>query len=347
MSITRKKRTPIQPAILTEEDKKRFNKDLLTLAVPLALQNLLGALVGASDALMLGRLNQASIAAVSLANQISFVMSLFTGSVIVPKAPSAKNENVLLRVYAHKDNTDRMVNGFTKNIMMLPYDENAAISDNQAPVISSMFINDEMNFTEGSVVNSSAMLYITATDDMGISVQANTVDNTMTLLLDGGKQSYSDITAYTTTHDGGKQITINFPLENMAEGLHTLTYTVYDMVGNSDTKTITFMVGQYGQVDLVADKLPALLDGEVNFDLDTDLARTPEVIVRVTDATGKLMWMTTSHNFPVTWDMKDMNGNKVPAGLYRYFGTYNDGANYGGTPINKLIVLDPVKTAGE
>lgn len=82
MSITRKKRTPIQPAILTEEDKKRFNKDLLTLAVPLALQNLLGALVGASDALMLSRLNQASIAAVSLANQISFIMSLFTGSVI-------------------------------------------------------------------------------------------------------------------------------------------------------------------------------------------------------------------------------------------------------------------------
>ena len=82
MSITGKKRTPIQPAILTREDKKRFNKDLLTLAVPLALQNLLGALVGASDALMLGRLNQASIAAVSLANQISFVMSLFTGSVI-------------------------------------------------------------------------------------------------------------------------------------------------------------------------------------------------------------------------------------------------------------------------
>ena len=82
MSITRKKRTPIQPAILTGEDKKRFNKDLLTLAVPLALQNLLGALVGASDALMLGRLNQASIAAVSLANQISFIMSLFTGSVI-------------------------------------------------------------------------------------------------------------------------------------------------------------------------------------------------------------------------------------------------------------------------
>ncbi len=77
-----KKREPIPMAVLTAEDKKQFNKELMALAVPLALQNLLSALVGASDALMLGRLNQASIAAVSLANQISFVMSLFSGSVI-------------------------------------------------------------------------------------------------------------------------------------------------------------------------------------------------------------------------------------------------------------------------
>ena len=34
MSISSKKRVPIQPAVLTKEDKKRFNKDLLTLAIP-------------------------------------------------------------------------------------------------------------------------------------------------------------------------------------------------------------------------------------------------------------------------------------------------------------------------
>ena len=63
-------------------DRKQFNKELMALAIPLALQNLLNALVGASDALMLGRLTQDAIAAVSLANQISFVMSLFNGAVI-------------------------------------------------------------------------------------------------------------------------------------------------------------------------------------------------------------------------------------------------------------------------
>ena len=67
---------------MTAAEKKEFNKELLSLAVPLALQGLLSALVGASDALMLGRLTQDAIAAVSLANQISFVMHLFSGAVI-------------------------------------------------------------------------------------------------------------------------------------------------------------------------------------------------------------------------------------------------------------------------
>ena len=67
---------------MEKTDRKQFAKELMALAIPLALQNLLNALVGASDALMLGRLNQDAIAAVSLANQVSFVMSLFNGSII-------------------------------------------------------------------------------------------------------------------------------------------------------------------------------------------------------------------------------------------------------------------------
>jgi Na+-driven multidrug efflux pump len=63
-------------------EKKMFKNELITIAFPLALQSLLNALVGASDALMLGRLTQDAVAAVSLANQISFIMSLFNGSVV-------------------------------------------------------------------------------------------------------------------------------------------------------------------------------------------------------------------------------------------------------------------------
>jgi hypothetical protein len=239
-----------------------------------------------------------------------------------------------------------MVNGFTKKMVMLPYDEQNAIDDDAAPVINTMFINDEMTFANGGFVSPDAILYISASDDQGISVQTNTVDKDMTLLLDGGKVSYSDVNGFATTDDGGRVVNVEYPLANLSEGQHTLTFIVYDLLGHSATRTITFMVGQNMAANIVADKLPAYVDDVVNFDLDAaNMNSNAKFIFRVTDATGKLMWMTNTDSFPVTWDMKDMNGNKVPAGLYRYFGTYNDGTNYGGTPINKLIVLDPVKTA--
>ena len=63
-------------------DKKSFYKELVGLAIPIGLQNLLMALIGATDALMLGRFSQDSVSAVSLANQIAFIMSLFSGAIV-------------------------------------------------------------------------------------------------------------------------------------------------------------------------------------------------------------------------------------------------------------------------
>jgi len=272
---------------------------------------------------------------------------VFKGTMIAPKSLLASDEQVLLRTYAHKDNSDYMVNGATRQITALAYDEELAIQDNQAPVITSMYINDENMASNGESVGNDAMLYITATDDYAINVQSNSMEYAMSLVLDGGKITYRDVSTYMTMGDGGKSISIEFPLENLSEGIHTLTYTVFDLLGNSATRTITFMVGDEGDMTLVADKWPAYRNEEVNFDVETSMTIMPEMTIRVTDATGKLVWMKETSNFPVAWDMKDMDGNKVPAGLYRYFGTYTNGTNYGGTPISKLIVLDAVKRSAE
>ncbi len=59
-----------------------FVRELRKLAVPLALQNLLHALIGASDSLMLGRLTQEAVAAVTLANRLTFLLSLLHGAFI-------------------------------------------------------------------------------------------------------------------------------------------------------------------------------------------------------------------------------------------------------------------------
>lgn len=58
-------------------EKTNFYKKLFSLVLPLALQNLMSAIVSASDAIMLGFLNQDSLSAVSLATQVQFVLNLF------------------------------------------------------------------------------------------------------------------------------------------------------------------------------------------------------------------------------------------------------------------------------
>ncbi len=57
--------------------KKDFYKKLIKLVFPMALQQLMVALVGVSDAVMMVFLNQDSLSAVSLANQVTFVFTLF------------------------------------------------------------------------------------------------------------------------------------------------------------------------------------------------------------------------------------------------------------------------------
>ena len=59
-----------------------FRKKLLRLMIPISLQQLMLALVSASDAFMLGFLNQDALSAVSLAGQVQFVYTLFLFAVI-------------------------------------------------------------------------------------------------------------------------------------------------------------------------------------------------------------------------------------------------------------------------
>ncbi len=62
-------------------DQKEFYKNLTRLALPIMLQSLMLAAVAAGDALMLGKIAQDEMTAVSLATQIQFVQNMFLGAI--------------------------------------------------------------------------------------------------------------------------------------------------------------------------------------------------------------------------------------------------------------------------
>lgn len=63
--------------------KDTLLQKLTTLVLPIAFQQFMLALVNASDAVMLGKLNQDSLSAVSLGGQIVFVLNLFIGAITI------------------------------------------------------------------------------------------------------------------------------------------------------------------------------------------------------------------------------------------------------------------------
>ena len=60
---------------------KTFYQKLIRLTLPIAFQSLMLAAVAACDAIMLGRVEQNAMAAVSLATQVQFVQNMFLYSV--------------------------------------------------------------------------------------------------------------------------------------------------------------------------------------------------------------------------------------------------------------------------
>lgn len=67
----------------TKNYKKEFYSSLFALIIPIAFQNLMTSAAGFVDVMMLGYVNQASLSAVSLANQVQFILNLiFAGLTI-------------------------------------------------------------------------------------------------------------------------------------------------------------------------------------------------------------------------------------------------------------------------
>ena len=271
------------------------------------------------------------------------VNGVFTAKAIIPRYILSTGNDGMVKVYAHQDDSEEMVNGSFNMLRLNSYNENnpLTVHDNTSPTIEAMYFNDEQSFTNGALIPSGSTLYIRATDDYSFNNQAMAVGNTMSLLLDGGKTTYPYVQNYSAMSDEGKALAIEFPMK-LQEGRHTLQYNVYDAAGNKATESISFLVGNGSQLELNVEEEPAVT--EATFDVTTSISTMPQVTIKVLDNVGNLVWNTTTTNFPYTWNLKDNNGNRLPAGVYKYYGTYKGSNSYGGTSIGRLIIIDPYKS---
>ncbi len=263
---------------------------------------------------------------------------IFTGKAILPRHSLNPGSTGLVMVYAHRDNSNDMVSGSSNKIVIGKYSptNSLTVDDNTPPTINAIYFNDKQEFEVCNTVAPSSTLFITASDDFAFNNQSSPIGNSMDIKIDGGKTSIYNVKAYATLSDEGKSLNVEMPME-LEPGDHTLKFTVYDIAGNMTSHTLNFSVSNTQQPQLTVEQEPAV--DKATFHFKSDLNFTPSVLIKVFDSKGYLVWKKTTSDFPFDWDLT-ISGKRMPAGVYTFFGRFNNGTTYGGTTTGTLIVAD-------
>lgn len=258
------------------------------------------------------------------AGRDSVINGEFTLHISMPTEIANNYRPATLNLYAQADNGMEAI-GCNRDFYVYGFNESNDI-DSIAPTIDYMYLNHE-GFENGSVVNESPMLIAQVSDNVSINLSTAGVGHQITLRVDGEKD-YTDVSLYYTPlvseTSSGK---INYPIDNLPDGAHTLKLKVWDTSGNSTEQSIDIKVknGLAPNVfDVYTDANPAYND--VNFYIKHD---RPDAITAVTisiyDLMGRLVWENSNEGLsdmfitsPLTWNLCDFAGRRVNRGIYVY-----------------------------
>ena len=252
----------------------------------------------------------------------------FTVRVIIPSEVNNEIDNdrpSLINLYAYDSRDSLEAKGGNSDFKIYGY-EDKEVPDTIGPTIITMGLNDE-NFVDGSDTNESPLLLATIADDSGVNFSSAGIGHSMTLTLDG-TISYNDLVSYYTPlfAEQGTLGSVSYQLSDLSPGLHTLRLRVWDVYNNVSDKTISFNV-VHGLAPEISDVICASSSSaEASFYVKHN---RPDAVVSVTievyDLMGRKVWSSTQAgrsdmytSTPVTWDLTDGGGRRVPRGIYVY-----------------------------
>lgn len=259
----------------------------------------------------------------------------FEVSGTLPVDVQAQGANVEIQVLVY-DKQKRALHGEIIQGMMNAYDASKAVTDNVAPVITDMYINDAASFREGDVFSKDVTLYASFSDNIALNDQTLSMANTVELLLDGSRvipETVGNISFSSDKKTGKLQVNVT----ELTSGRHTLDLRITDFAGNSTSRKLVFFYNNFTtDYDVTAEEPEAKDVAIFNFDA-FDLE---QATVFVLDATGRLVWKgTTDVNQPMFWELNDLHGNRVPAGVYDYYAQIKGSYGLGASKMKKLVVL--------
>ena len=272
----------------------------------------------------------------------------FQFSFVVPKDVGMQIDFGKFSFYAKETNNLKDKNGYNLSVMIGGINENAE-EDNTGPEIE-LFMNDE-SFISGGITNENPNLIVKLFDENGINTSSGVGHDIVATIDSGDADSYILNDYYQANVDDFQNGTVNFPLNNISPGTHTLRLKAWDVYNNSSESEIEFTVFDEDQ-DLVIENVlnyPNPFINYTEFWFNHNSSSILNVTIQIFTISGRLVktiFGTTdssannSFSRDFFWDGKDDFGDKVAKGVYIYkLSVRSESLNKSVSKIEKLVIL--------
>ena len=246
----------------------------------------------------------------------------FSFSFVVPKDIENNYANGRISYYA-KDDSGNDASGFDDSFVIGGIAEEIDY-DYDGPEIS-LYINNR-NFIDGGITGKDPILLADIVDLSGVNTVGNGIGHDITAILDNNSSNpYILNEFYTSDLDNYRKGVVEFPLNDLSVGEHTITFKIWDVFNNSSESVISFVVTDDASI-IISDfvNYPNPFAGSTEFyfqnnqsgqmiDLSIDIYSITGMHIR---SINRSVYNDGYRIGPINWDGKSKNGDNLSAGLY-------------------------------
>ncbi len=247
----------------------------------------------------------------------------WSATILMPSEIANNYSPALITAYAYDNIMQAEASGSTDKLFVYGYDENMP-DDNEGPTIEKFGVNS-LSDNGNKAVHSDPVAMALFSDESGINISDAGIGHKMSLILDKEK-TYDDVSNYFIPDpEDNTKGRIAYPLLSLEPGDHELTLTVWDNANNSSTATINFKVGLnlHPDVTEISTYYNRATD-RLHMTVSTDRSLcTLNCRFECYDLGGQLKWNIerkvysgSDSSFSYAWDLNDINGNRLPRGIY-------------------------------
>ena len=202
------------------------------------------------------------------------------------------------------------------------------------------------SFVNGGTVNSTPYFYAELTDNDGINAAGSGIGHDLELIIDGDMSQTYVLNSYFKYNFGDYHSgTLGYSIPEMTAGPHKLMLRAWDVLNNSSTTELAFVVDPKLTPDIVGIvcvRNPA--NTNTRFLITHDrIGSQIDVTLEIFDTSGRILWRRTETGMPsdqtytIDWDLTT-NGRRLPSGVYLYRVLVSSNGSSEATVAQKLII---------